>query len=112
MEAGLTDAAALRRPLAPEEIVDFVADHGTPYFAPDAAGRWYALLGMVIEGIERKPLGKSFETRIFGPLGMEDTYLWNGITSRDFGLPRSWARSPLDWETTSWNMSQGGRPVA
>jgi D-alanyl-D-alanine carboxypeptidase len=113
MEKGMLDPAALRRHLEPQDVVDFVAEHGTPNFAPGEPGKWsysntgYALLGMVIEKIEGKAIDKSFETRIFGPLGMTKTYLWNEIPRKSFGLPRSWLNAPYDYETTEWNMSQG-----
>jgi D-alanyl-D-alanine carboxypeptidase len=63
---------------------------------------------MVVEKVEGLPLQKSFENRIFGPLGMTRSYLWNGAPRQEFGLPRSWLVAPFDTETTEWNMSQGG----
>jgi D-alanyl-D-alanine carboxypeptidase len=103
----------MRRPVAPGEAVDFVVAHGQPRFAPGEAGKWeysntgFVLLGMVIERIDGRALDKSFEERIFAPLGMDRTYLWNGIPRADFGLARSWLQAPFDYETTDWNMSQG-----
>ncbi len=113
MEAGTSDPQALRRAITPEQMVRFVIRHGKPSFAPGAEGAWsysntgYTLLGMVIEKIEKKPLAKSFEQRIFAPLGMHKTYLWNGVPKPVFGLPRSYLAAPFDYETTDWNMSQG-----
>lgn len=113
MEGAISDIDALRRGLAPDEMVDFVVAHGAPIFAPGQDGQWsysntgYTLLGMVIEKLERQPIDKSFETRIFGPLGMTGTYFWDGIPRPEFGLPRSWLAAPFDYETTDWNMSQG-----
>lgn len=113
MEGDTTDPAALVRPLTPEEAVDFVAAHGTPYFAPGAEGEWaysntgYTLLGMIIERIEGAPVAEVFDRRIFQPLGMTDTFLWNDVPEAGFGLPRSWFAAPFDYETTDWNMSQG-----
>jgi D-alanyl-D-alanine carboxypeptidase len=111
IEGGMTDGEALRRQIDETDIVDFVARHGAPTFAPGEPGLWsysntgYALLGQVIEKVEVLPLAKSFENRIFGPLGMTRTFLWNGIPRPDFGLPRSWLAMPYDLETTEWNMS-------
>lgn len=62
---------------------------------------------MIIEPIEGKPLGKSFETSIFGPLGMKDSYLWNDGSSRDFGLPKAFVAPPYADESTDWYLSQG-----
>lgn len=112
MEGATTSRDALVRPLEPQEMVDFVIEHGEPNFPPGAEGSWsysntgYVLLGMVIEKLEKKPIGKSFETRIFGPLGMNKTYLWNGIPRPEFGLPRSFLEGD-HYETTDWNMTQG-----
>ncbi len=110
--ASMSDPAALRRGVTPQEMIDFTIDHGQPYFAPGEEGKWYysnsgyALLGMVIEAVEGLPLDKSFENRIFGPLGMTRSYLWDGIPRKAFGLPRSWLMPPFDNETTEWNVSQ------
>ena len=112
MEGGLTDRAALLRQLDPREMIDFVIEHGAPNFLPDAEGAWsysntgYALLGMIIEKLEGLPLEKSYEERIFGPLGMDRTYLWNGIPRPAFGLQRAYFIG-TDNEMTDWNLSQG-----
>jgi D-alanyl-D-alanine carboxypeptidase len=110
--AGMSDPEALGRGMTPEEMVAFAVDHGAPTFAPDAPGAWsysntgYVLLGLVIEAVEGLPLGKVYETRIFAPLGMNRTYLWNDVPRPSYGLPRSWLMPPYDYETTGWNMSQ------
>jgi D-alanyl-D-alanine carboxypeptidase len=110
--ASMSDPVALRRGVTPEEMIDFTIDHGTPSFAPGADGQWaysnsgYVLLGMVIEAAEGLPLDKVFENRIFAPLGMTRSYLWDGVTRPAFGLPRSWLMPPHDVETTAWNLSQ------
>jgi D-alanyl-D-alanine carboxypeptidase len=110
--ASATDPAAMRRGVTPQEMVDIAIDHGRPTFAPGAPGQWhysntgYVLLGMVIEQIEGLALDKSIENRIFQPLGMTRSYLWDGIPRAAFGLPRSWLKPPFDYETTEWNVSQ------
>ena len=110
--ASMSDPEARRRAVTPQEMIDFTIAHGQPGFAPGAEGQWaysnsgYALLGMVIEAVEGIPLDKSFENRIFAPLGMKRSYLWDGIPRPAFGLPRSWLKPPYDTETTDWNVSQ------
>jgi len=110
--AAMGDPTALRRQVSPQEMIDFTVDHGAATFAPGAEGQWaysnsgYTLLGMVIERALRLPLNKVFENRIFGPLGMQDSYLWDDVPRPDFGLPRSRLKPPFDVETTGWNMSQ------
>ncbi len=112
MEGATSSRDALLRPLDPPEMINFVVDHGEPNFEPGAEGSWsysntgYALLGMVIENLEERPIGKSFENRIFGPLDMDHTYLWNGIPRPEFGLPRAFLNGE-EYETTDWNMTQG-----
>ncbi|MBF9060686.1 serine hydrolase [Rhodobacterales bacterium HKCCSP123] len=113
MDGDTSDPAALVRPLAPEEAVDFVAAHGAPYFAPGAEGEWaysntgYTLLGLIVERAEGAPLAEVFDRRIFQPLGMTDTFFWNDVPGAELGLPRTWFAAPFDYETTDWNMSQG-----
>lgn len=110
--ASMGEPAARRRHVSPAEMVDFAVRHGQPVFAPGEPGRWaysntgYALLGLVIEKVEGLPLDKSFENRIFAPLGMTRSYLWDGIPRASFGLPRSWLNPPFEVETTDWNVSQ------
>lgn len=38
MEGGLTDRAALLRQIDPQDMIDFVVEHGEPKFLPDAEG--------------------------------------------------------------------------
>jgi D-alanyl-D-alanine carboxypeptidase len=110
--ASMSDPVALRRGVTPEEMIDLAIDHGVPTFEPGAEGQWaysnsgYTLLGMVIEAAEGLPLDKVFENRIFAPLGMTRSYLWDGVPRPAFGLPQSWLMPPFDVETTEWNVSQ------
>lgn len=50
-----------------------------PYFKPDSAYNYsntnYALLGLIAEKLDKKPLAKIFEDRLFTPLGMKNTSL-------------------------------------
>ena len=113
MEGDLADPDALRRGYTMEELVAFAAEHGQPTFSPGADGQWaysntgYILLGLVIERIEGRPLGQSFDARIFEPLGLKDTSYVDGVPSPQLRLPRAYFAAPFDIETTDWNMSQG-----
>lgn len=112
MEGDLTDANALRRGYTPDQLVEWVIAHGQPTFAPGEDSAWaysntgYILLGMIIEKIEGRTLGESFKARIFVPLGMNKTLMWNDVPSGDLGLPHAYFKPPFDTETTDWNMSQ------
>ncbi len=113
MEGDLTDPKALARGYSPEELVSFAVQNGEPGFPPGKAGAWsysntgYVLLGQIIEKITSKPLAKVFEERIFDPLKMSDTFLWNDVPKPEFGLTPAYFGPPFDIETTDWNMSQG-----
>ena len=62
----------------PQELLD-IAVAQPPNFAPDAEFEYsntnYALLGLVIEKVDGKPLATAFHDRLFGPLGMNNTEL-------------------------------------
>ena len=113
LAGGARDQTLLKRQVEPQDMIDFVVQHGKPHFAPGDKKAWrysntgYILLGMVIEKIEGVPFEKSLDQRIFQPLGMDHTFLWRGTPRPAFGLPRSWLQAPFEYETTSWNLSQG-----
>jgi D-alanyl-D-alanine carboxypeptidase len=113
MESSLTDSEALTRGYGSDELIQFVIVNGQPNFEPGAEGQWlysntgYVLLGIIIERITGQALADVFRERIFEPLGMNDTFLWNDVPKPEFGLPFSYFESPFDLETTTWNMSQG-----
>lgn len=112
MEGALSDQDLLARSYTPEELIRFVIDNGAPNFEPGAQGQWsysntgYILIGMILEKITGKPLGDLFRDRIFEPLGMQNSFLWNGVPQPEFNLPRSYYQPPFDLDTTDWNMSQ------
>lgn len=62
----------------PEDLLA-IAFKRPPLFAPGAEFDYcntnYVLLGLVIEKLERAPLAKIFQDRLFGPLGMKNTLL-------------------------------------
>lgn len=113
MEGDLFDSAMMSAGYTPDELIRFVIEHGEPYFAPGSEGGWfysntgYVLMGQIIERITEKPLASVFEERIFGPLGMSETFFWNDVPRPHFGLPRSYFTPPFNIEATDWNMSQG-----
>src|SRR5947208_16228388 len=62
----------------PAEVLAIAFTH-PPYFPPGADFHYsntnYALLGLIAEKIEGKPLASCFQGRLFGPLGLKDTML-------------------------------------
>jgi D-alanyl-D-alanine carboxypeptidase len=66
------------RAWTPAEILAIAFKH-PPLFPPGQAYQYcntnYALLGLIAERVEAKPLASVFQTRLFGPLGMRETLL-------------------------------------
>ncbi len=66
------------RAWTPAEVLAIAFKH-KPLFPPGQAYDYcntnYALLGLIAEKIEHKPLASIFQTRLFGPLGIRDTRL-------------------------------------
>lgn len=67
-------------PLTTEELLDYVLT-AEPLHQFEPGARWgysssnYALAGAIVERVSGRPLGEFLKTRIFGPLGMNDTAL-------------------------------------
>ncbi len=113
--AGVGDPDALEAAFTPEEMVQFAADNGTPYFAPGEEGQWhysntgYVMLGMIIEQITGQKIGDLMQTRIFDPLGLESAVFLEGvpepgqITTQGYW----WNEDGERVNTTNWNASQG-----
>ena len=63
---------------SPAEVLAVAFKH-PPYFPPGTDFHYsntnYALLGLIAEKIEGKPLASCFQDRLFGPLGLKDTLL-------------------------------------
>src|SRR5438874_9161070 len=63
---------------SPAEVLAIAFTH-SPYFPPGTGFHYsntnYALLGLVAEKIDGKPLASCFQGRLFGPLGLKDTML-------------------------------------
>jgi CubicO group peptidase (beta-lactamase class C family) len=62
----------------PAEVLMIAFKH-PPYFPPGTGFHYsntnYALLGLIAEKIDGKPLASCFQDRLFGPLGLKDTLL-------------------------------------
>ena len=63
---------------SPAEVLAIAFKH-PPYFPPGTDFHYsntnYALLGLIAEKIDGKPLSSCFQDRLFGPLGLKDTLL-------------------------------------
>ncbi|MFZ7093872.1 serine hydrolase [Primorskyibacter sp. 2E233] len=113
MEGALNNQHLLSLGYSPDDLIRFVIENGEPSFEPGTRGAWaysntgYILIGMILEKIAGMPLGEIFEKRIFAPLGMNDSFLWNDTPRTDFGLPKSYYERPFKIDVSAWNMSQG-----
>ena len=62
----------------PQEVLA-IAFKRPPLFAPGTEFNYcntnYVLLGLIVEQVEGQPLGRVFQDRLFGPLGMKNTLL-------------------------------------
>src|SRR5512132_3029181 len=80
---------------SPAEVLAIAFKHPR-YFPPGTDFHYsntnYALLGLIAEKIEGKPLASCFQDRLFGPLGLRDTLL-SAITSNT--LPESYSHGYL-----------------
>ena len=76
---------------SPAEVLAIAFKH-PPYFPPGTDFHYsntnYALLGLIAEKIDGKPLASCFQDRLFGPLGLKDTLL-PAITSNTLPDPYS-----------------------
>src|SRR5439155_525286 len=76
---------------SPAEVLAIAFKH-PPYFPTGTAFHYsnanYALLGLIAEKIDGKPLASCFQDRLFGPLGLKDTLL-PAITSNTLPDPYS-----------------------
>jgi D-alanyl-D-alanine carboxypeptidase len=62
----------------PQEVLTIAFQH-PPEFPPGTAYDYsntnYALLGLIVEKVDGKPLDQAFQDRLFGPLGLKQTTL-------------------------------------
>jgi D-alanyl-D-alanine carboxypeptidase len=62
----------------PQEVLTIAFRH-PPEFPPSTAYEYsntnYALLGLIVEKVDGKPLDQAFQDRLFGPLGLQQTTL-------------------------------------
>ncbi len=82
-----------------EDVLE-MARHSTPFAAPDSGKSHYSdtnfqLLGALIEAIIEQPLADVFKTRIFDPLEMKGSYLFDSNNP-----PRSIAPLPTYYKDT------------
>jgi D-alanyl-D-alanine carboxypeptidase len=106
------DQASLEKGYTPEEIVDYVVQNLEPSFAPGEGWEYsttnFILLGMAIEKATGKPLDQLYQERIFDPLGMDHTFLLDGIPEAGSIVHGYYTlENGTVVDVTNWNGSQG-----
>jgi D-alanyl-D-alanine carboxypeptidase len=110
---GAADPAELEKSYTPAELVQYVVDHGKPFFAPGEGWHYsntgYILLGMIAEKLTGQSLKELYQQRIFEPLGLKTAVLLEGVPQ-----PGQITTDGYWWKpdgslvkTTNWNGSQG-----
>jgi D-alanyl-D-alanine carboxypeptidase len=107
------DQEGLAKGYAPQELVEYAIANGKPDFAPGEGWHYsstnFILLGMAIEAATGKPLSELYQTRVFDPLGMENSsYLERSpkpgsIVDGYYKVPKGQLT-----DMTNWNATQGG----
>ncbi|HEV2268574.1 MAG TPA: serine hydrolase domain-containing protein [Steroidobacteraceae bacterium] len=100
------------------DVLSMIAAQHRLYFAPGSAHRYsnggYVLLGLIVERASGMDLADFMKTRIFQPLGMEHTLLYEHgrgpeVADRAYGYSEvngKWTRT--DQDTTSATRGDGG----
>jgi CubicO group peptidase (beta-lactamase class C family) len=100
------------------DVLSMIASQHRFYFEPGSAYRYsnggYVLLGLIVQRISGMDLADFMKTRIFQPLGMEHTLMYEHdrgpqVTDRAYGysdINGKWTRT--DQDTTSATRGDGG----
>ncbi len=83
LEAGATDTSLRQKSFSPEEIMAYALENGEPQFDPGEDQAYsntnYILLGMALEKAAGQSMAELYQTRIFSPLGLNNTFLLEGV---------------------------------
>jgi D-alanyl-D-alanine carboxypeptidase len=117
LEAGVSDASLRQQAFTPEEIIAYALENGEPEFDPGEDWSYsstnFVLLGMALEVATGQSMEELYETRIFTPVGMANTYLPEGIPEDGQLAEGYFTAEGGDDEAaelvnaTDWNVSQG-----
>jgi D-alanyl-D-alanine carboxypeptidase len=113
-----TDAAFLAqlrvepdRAWHPVELVDHAIEHGTPPFLPGQGFQYsdtgYVITGILVEQVMGRPLHEVYRDFVFGPLGMDRTWLEGQEPARTHEAASHYSGG-LDWTTVSATIDWAG----
>jgi len=117
MSASVGDESLRQQGYTPEELIAYTVENGEPGFKPGEGWAYsstnFVLLGMAIEAVTGQPMAELYQTRIFAPLGMTNTFLLEGvpqpgqIVSGYYTDEGDGSQEPELVNVTDWNASQG-----
>jgi D-alanyl-D-alanine carboxypeptidase len=117
LEAGATDTSLRQKTFTPEEIMAYALENGEPQFDPGEDGAYsntnYILLGMALEKATGQSMAELYQTRIFTPLALNNTFLLEGVPEEGQIVDGYFTpESENDEEAglvnaTDWNATQG-----
>ena len=113
LEAGETDTSLLQKTFSPEELMAYALENGEPEFEPGEDQAYsntnYILLGMALEAAAGQSMAELYQTRIFTPLGMNNSVLLEGVPQEGQIVQAYFMANSDDAElvnATDWNASQ------
>mgnify|MGYP001818836972 CR=1 FL=1 len=117
LEAGATDPSLRQQSFTPEEIMAYALENGEPQFDPGEDQAYsntnYILLGMALEEAAGQSMAELYQTRIFSPLGLNNTFLLEGVPQEGQIVDGYFTAEGEDDEeaglvkATDWNATQG-----
>jgi len=117
LEEGKTDTRLRQKTFTPEEIMAYALENGNPEFAPGEDQAYsntnYILLGMALEAAAGQSMAELYQTRIFTPLALDNTFLLEGVPEEGQIVDGYFTvKSENDEEAglvnaTDWNATQG-----
>ncbi len=96
------------RPIEPGDLIDWFRDD-PPDFAPGAGFHYnnsaYLLLGEIVAKVSGKPFGTSLQEMFFGPLGMDDTGVYQNASpppaaAAGYSMSAEAPAPALEWDMT------------
>jgi D-alanyl-D-alanine carboxypeptidase len=117
LEAGKRDTSLRQKSFTPEEIMAYALENGEPEFDPGEDQAYsntnYILLGMALEAAAGQSMAELYQTRIFTPLGLNNTFLLEGVPQEGqivdgYFTAESENEEEAGWvNATDWNATQG-----
>jgi D-alanyl-D-alanine carboxypeptidase len=100
-----------RRAWRPAELVDHAAAYGTPRFPPGRGFEYsdtgYVVAGILVEQATGRPLHQVYRELVFGPVGMDTTWLEGHEPARTPDAAHHYS-GELDWTTISPTIDWAG----